>query len=182
MVNTHSPIETLSSPRLQFREFVYDDWLHIHRWSHDKSQTRYDSTPNLSTTRARNIVNMIVGYQRDDPRFHYYAMLHLPGDIHVIGSIYAAVRDQVNNSVEIGYRISTQYWGHGYATEAAIVMRDFARDYMFANRVYAQVVTANVGSVRVLEKIGMVREEVFPRAILRNGHWLDTAVYVYRPE
>lgn len=179
MTNPTPHLLELNSARLHFREFVADDWLSIYRWSHDTEQTRYDSTPDLSTARARNIVNMIVGYQHEEPRQHFYFIIQRHNDPLAIGSIYASIRDEVNRSVEIGYRISTSEWGKGYATEAATLLRDFALHELRAQRVFAQVVTANIGSVRVLEKIGMVREQVFHRTMMRRGNWYDTAVYVY---
>lgn len=56
-------------------------------------------------------------------------------------------------SVEIGYGIDTEYEGNGYATEAAKAMIDWA---MYQENVYfveAEVVSDNMASRRVLEKL-----------------------------
>ncbi|PJF42580.1 MAG: hypothetical protein CUN55_09850 [Phototrophicales bacterium] len=181
MTNTIPQLVELYTDRLRLREFVHDDWVAIHRWSQDIEQTRYDSSPNLSEPHARHIVNMIIAYQKESPRLHYHFIIERQHEYHTIGSIYAAIRDKTNHSVEIGYRIATAEWGKGYATEAALLMRDFAVNTMGAKRVFAQVITENARSIRVLEKLGMVCEEVFPNSITRYGQRYDTAVYVYYP-
>ena len=58
---------------------------------------------------------------------------------------------------DLGYRLMPEAWGQGYATEAAAAVLAYARTLPGA-RIIAQVVIANAASVRVLEKIGMVRE------------------------
>ena len=63
--------------------------------------------------------------------------------------------DETKESCEIGYGLGSEYWGHGYASEAA---ERFIR-YCFENRglktVYASFFTGNEASRRVMEKCGM---------------------------
>ncbi|GEO86787.1 MULTISPECIES: GNAT family N-acetyltransferase [Alphaproteobacteria] len=60
-------------------------------------------------------------------------------------------------TVEIGWRLATRFWGHGYITEAA---RALLR-YGFANKGLPEIVSfaveANHRSVAVMERIGMER-------------------------
>lgn len=170
----------LESQRLRYREFRPSDWQYLHRWSHDREHTRFDGTTDLTRSRAQRIVDGIIGYQRTEPRYHYYFMLEKLANSRVIGSIYAAVRDRQHGSVEIGYRIDTAEWGQGYATEAAQQMLDFAIEQWQPQRIYARVVTENIGSVRVLEKIGMERESVEYKATMRDGTWYSMATYALR--
>ncbi|GAA0737816.1 GNAT family N-acetyltransferase [Gaetbulibacter jejuensis] len=62
---------------------------------------------------------------------------------------------------DIGYRFIPRYWGKGYATESAIV----ALDYGFKVKQYKTIVgvalTDNIGSNKVLQKIGLQHIEVF---------------------
>src|SRR4051812_37099971 len=59
------------------------------------------------------------------------------------------------DGIEIGWHLRRHSWGVGYATEAAraCLIHGF-NDLGFA-RVSAYVETANLGSVRVIEKLGM---------------------------
>ena len=64
------------------------------------------------------------------------------------------------SGIEIAYEFDKAYWRHGYATEAAIVVRDYAFTELGLNRIVAFILEDNVGSRRVAEKIGMTIEKV----------------------
>ncbi|WP_280440826.1 GNAT family N-acetyltransferase [Nocardia brasiliensis] len=57
--------------------------------------------------------------------------------------------------VELGYRFSASVWGRGYATEVgrALVHKGFSE--FGVRRVWAQTMAVNLGSRRVLEKVGL---------------------------
>jgi len=57
--------------------------------------------------------------------------------------------------IEIGYRLARSMWGKGYATEAAVAVRNFAFTALSIKRLIAMIDPANVASIRVAEKIGM---------------------------
>ncbi|ETW98497.1 MAG: hypothetical protein ETSY1_18515 [Candidatus Entotheonella factor] len=56
---------------------------------------------------------------------------------------------------DLGYRLHSPYWGCGYATEAAGAVLHFALHGLGYAQVGAVVIQGNLGSIRVLEKIGM---------------------------
>ncbi|MEM7278873.1 MAG: GNAT family N-acetyltransferase [Pseudomonadota bacterium] len=60
--------------------------------------------------------------------------------------------------VEIGYRLNRLYWGNGYATEAAIAVREYAFEKLKLNRLVALIEPINTRSVAVARKIGMSYE------------------------
>ena len=55
---------------------------------------------------------------------------------------------------EIGWTIMRQYWGKGYAGEAALASLDFARDVLGWESVIHVILDGNVASIGVAEKIG----------------------------
>ena len=57
--------------------------------------------------------------------------------------------------LEIGYHVMPQYWGNGYATEAAIACREYARENRLAKRIISIIHPQNVASVNVATKNGM---------------------------
>lgn len=57
--------------------------------------------------------------------------------------------------VEIGWRLSSNHWGQGYATEAAKTVLDYAFTELNLNEVISFTVVANTKSRRVMEKIGL---------------------------
>jgi ribosomal-protein-alanine N-acetyltransferase len=57
--------------------------------------------------------------------------------------------------VEIGYRLAHDVWGHGYGTEAATAVRDYAFREVGLERLIAIIDPANVASLRIAANLGM---------------------------
>ena len=57
---------------------------------------------------------------------------------------------------EIGYFVSEDHWGKGYATKAAKAIIELARAQGFTDKLVAQHAKDNPASGRVLEKVGFV--------------------------
>ena len=83
--------------------------------------------------------------------------------------------------VEIGWRLSADHWGKGYAAEAAnACLNDvFGRDLM--SEIVSFTSTVNRRSIRVMEKLGMRRDprEDFHHPFLPEEHDLSMHV-LYR--
>jgi [ribosomal protein S5]-alanine N-acetyltransferase len=170
------PME-LFSPRLRYREFQPEDWQLLYYWSRDPDQTRYDSTPNLTRNRARHIVDLILNNRSLLPRRQFDFVLERRDTRSVVGSIYLAERDRSTaRRAEIGYRIVTDYWNQGYATEAARRIVEFAAN-VGIRTVYARVMVENGASARVLEKVGMAQIDFEENGLYRNGQWRPMATY-----
>lgn len=61
-------------------------------------------------------------------------------------------------AVEVGWRLGSQYWGHGYATEGAKVALAFAFNTLKLDEVVSFTVPMNQRSIRVMERIGLQRD------------------------
>lgn len=57
--------------------------------------------------------------------------------------------------VEIGWRLSSQHWGKGFATEAAKAVLHYAFTELKLDEIISFTVVANMKSRRVMEKIGL---------------------------
>lgn len=57
--------------------------------------------------------------------------------------------------LDVGYAFLERSWGQGYAAEAAGATLDHARKALGLGRIVAIVAPGNIGSIRVLEKIGL---------------------------
>lgn len=60
--------------------------------------------------------------------------------------------------VEVGWRLAREYWGHGYATEAARASIDWGFANLALDEIVAMTVPDNLRSQRVMEKLGLVRD------------------------
>lgn len=59
--------------------------------------------------------------------------------------------------VEIEWRLGSQFWGHGYATEGAKAVLEYTFNKLNLKEIVAFTVPANIRSIRIMEKIGMER-------------------------
>lgn len=80
-------------------------------------------------------------------------------------------------SASLGYVLDEAMWGHGYATEAAHALLQWAFGTLDLNRVQAETDTRNVASARVLEKIGFVHEGTLREDCVVNGEVSDSWVF-----
>ncbi len=77
----------------------------------------------------------------------------------------------VNACVEIGWRLSSDVWGQGYATEAARACLDFAFQNLVLEEVFAFAAVSNKKSRAVMERLDMVNQESnFDHPLVPKGH------------
>lgn len=83
--------------------------------------------------------------------------------------------------VEVGWRLTREYWGHGYATEAAREAVAYGFTQVGLDELVSMTVPANIRSRGVMERIGMTRdpEGDFDHPRLPKGHPLERHV-LYR--
>lgn len=80
-------------------------------------------------------------------------------------------------SASLGYCFDDAAWGHGYATEAACELLQWAFATLDLNRVQAETDTRNAASARVLEKLNFVREGTLREDCVVDGEVSDSWVY-----
>ena len=88
----------------------------------------------------------------------------LKTDGYLIGDCGLEVMDvEGTQVVELGYDFRSQYWNQGFATEAALAVRDYAFHTLGLPQLISLIQVGNVASQRVVEKIGMERISEFTR-------------------
>ncbi len=65
------------------------------------------------------------------------------------------------NEFDIGFRLFKEYWNMGYATETAKACIDFGFDKFGMTEIVGRAMKENIGSIKVLEKIGLVFSNSF---------------------
>lgn len=78
---------------------------------------------------------------------------------------------------ELGYVSAKKYWGHGFITKAVALALQRGFQELDVVRIEANTHLDNVGSQRVLEKNGFVREALLKKAIVRKGNIEDLYLY-----
>ena len=95
----------------------------------------------------------------------------------LIGDFVLEFVSQEHRQGEIGYIIHPDHQGHGYATEAGRELLRIAFEDLKLHRVVGRTQPRNVGSSRVLEKLGMRREAHLVENEFVRGEWQSELVY-----
>jgi len=78
--------------------------------------------------------------------------------------------------VEIGWRFKKQYWGKGYATEAAKACLNYGFDTLGFDKIYSFTATPNIKSENVMKRIGMIKTGTFSHPKIDKEHILNLHV------
>lgn len=108
----------------------------------------------------------------------------------VIGTVSLEVVDGIGQAgmprrtqADLGYIFDPAYGGHGYAIEAVTAMVTYAFEQLGVRRITASCFADNHASVRLLEKLGMRREQ---HGVADSWHaelgWVDGYTYALLAE
>jgi [ribosomal protein S5]-alanine N-acetyltransferase len=95
----------------------------------------------------------------------------------LIGVGEVNIRDRSNRNGEIAYIINPDYWSSGYATEAANILIAFGFTELKLHRLFATCDPRNIGSSRVLEKVGMTKEGRIREELWIKDGWRDSLLF-----
>jgi len=150
----------LETPRLTLRRLDFDDAAFIFRLLNEPSFLQ-----NIGDRGVHSIEDA-PRYLREGPMAMYekygFGLWHVArkSDGSPIGMCGLLKRDNLPD-VDIGYAFLPEFWGMGYALEAAeATMRHGALKFSL-KRIIAVVSQGNGPSIRVLEKLGMAHEGMF---------------------
>lgn len=81
------------------------------------------------------------------------------------------------NRAEVWYKIHSNHWKKGYATECLKAIIHFGFDTLKLHRIEAGCAVENMGSIKVLEKSGMIREGRLRQVLPLKSGWSDNFEY-----
>lgn len=151
------PPAILETARLILRPFVVDDAADFYRLNSDPEVLRYtgDQPPaSVEDARLGLLERPLADYRRYG--FGRWAcVLKATGQfIGFAGLKYVPELSEV----DLGYRLSREFWGQGMATEAGRASVAHGFDELGLRRIIGLVEPRHLASVRVLEKCGMKYE------------------------
>ncbi|ESR24930.1 GNAT family N-acetyltransferase [Lutibaculum baratangense] len=109
---------------------------------------------------------------RDDTAYPFYAF-RLDDDALLGGLTLSNVRRGVTQSCSLGYWAGAQHAGRGYMSEAVVAVLPYVFEHLRLHRIEAACLPTNAASIRLLEKVGFVREGYARRYLRINGSWQD---------
>jgi RimJ/RimL family protein N-acetyltransferase len=164
--------------RLLLRDFAAGDEAALFALEAAPALYRYRDSEPPAEEKIRSFFQRTQDLLTLDPRPAYILAVVLPDEKQLIGVVTLTITNWELGQAELGYRLGPDFWGQGYAAEAAQALVGFGFATLGLHRIYALCHPDNTGSRRVMEKIGM-RYEGYLRQDwrYRDGTWRDSLLY-----
>ncbi len=167
----HSGPPRIHTSRLLLREFVESDLPAIKSLLSCPRVMEFSSTGPLSDTGCRERLDDFIRAYSKDGFGKWAVVLRASGE--VIGYCGPELTAIDGPPVpELGFRLRTESWGFGYATEAASGALDHCFNKLGFMDMLAFIEPANVRSRSVLTKLGFRYQ--------RRAHWLGHVVEIFK--
>ena len=168
---------TIRTTRLLLGTFESDDAPDLQRLAGAREIA--DTTVSIPHPYGLDHARAWIGNQRRESvrgRATNFAIRLLPG-APLIGSAGLRDIDQEHLQAELGFWIGRDWWGQGYAREAADAVIRFGFETLGLNRIYAHHMARNPSAGKVLLHVGMQREGLLRERVRKWGVYEDVAVY-----
>lgn len=163
--------------RLVLRELRSDDWVEAQRLDRDPLVVRYQSNEVLDEEGTRKYLEGSINAQAALPRIIFDFAICLPEDERFIGRAGFKIERPEHGEAQLWFNLRRDLWGKGLISEALPAVLDFAFDTLKLHRVYGDCDPRNVGSARVMERVGMRREGHFKENWWLKGEWCDSLIF-----
>lgn len=142
--------QEIKTERLLLRRIKESDCHDLYKFTVKKEVAKYVSwTVHKSIDVTRDLCKMWEeAYQKDHT--YRWAVVYHDTAIGVID-----IRRLTSDSAYMGWMLDNIHWNKGIMTEAATAVRDYLFEKVLVDAIYAAHATENIGSGRVMQKIGM---------------------------
>ncbi|MBK9014916.1 MAG: GNAT family N-acetyltransferase [Saprospiraceae bacterium] len=163
-MQTHfAPYPNLYTDRLELRPFQDLDAPEIFLQRSDERILQHISIQKAETLEdALAFIHLIEKNMENGEGMNW--AICLKDETKLIGTICLWNFQPEKSIAELGYSLHPDHWGKGYASEALAAVVDFGFEKIGAAILEAYVQTANIASVKLLEKAGFVKtgvEEIY---------------------
>jgi RimJ/RimL family protein N-acetyltransferase len=165
----HPPM-TLLGPRLMLRPLTEADAKDFAAINGDAAVMRHFPKP-LSFDESEAFRARIARHFAEHG-FGFWGVVRrdAPGLVGLVGLLHIPWQARFTPAVEIGWRIAPGHQRRGYAEEAARIALAHGFGPLGLAEIVAFTIPANEPSWRLMEKLGMAADGVFPHPSLPEGH------------
>jgi RimJ/RimL family protein N-acetyltransferase len=172
------PVYPLRTARLHLRPFTRGDVDAVHAYRGRDDVARYLFDPPLSREECALAVQQRttqLAIEHDGDRI--ILAVERVADAALVGEVSLIYRSAEARQGEIGWIFHPDHHGQGYASEAAAALIHLAFHLGDLHRIFARCDASNVGSWRLMERLGMRREAHFREHALFKGAWDEEFYY-----
>jgi RimJ/RimL family protein N-acetyltransferase len=174
----HAPAWPLRTERLLLRPYETGDLDALHAMHSDEGVARWLYNEPRTLEETRELLTHKIGggaLRAEGEWLSAAAVLRESGQL--VADVSLLWASETHRQGELGFIVHPSMHGKGYATEAARPLLAFAFETLGLHRVAGRLEPRNVGSARVLEKLGMRREAHLVENEWVKGEWQSEAVY-----
>jgi ribosomal-protein-alanine N-acetyltransferase len=145
----------LETPRLYIRKLILNDAQALLPIFGDKDVMHFSRAGVMTLDRIKESLTNFYLKSYTVNGFGMYALIQ-KSDNQLIG-ICGFFTEEIDGQqhIELAYRLAKKYWGLGFATEAAIALKQYAFEILSIHELISIIAPANIASIRVAEKVGM---------------------------
>jgi [ribosomal protein S5]-alanine N-acetyltransferase len=172
----------LKTERLTLEELNLNDLQNIHEL-HSLPETDEFNTMGIPADIqvTERLLADWIGIQELEPRMKYVFKME-DANQNFIGLIGLNMGKPNYLTGEVWYKLHKDFWNKGYGTEALKRLLEFCFSDLKLHRIEAGCAVENHGSIRVLEKAGMIREGRKRKKLPIRGEWVDNYSYAILEE
>ncbi|MDF5709036.1 MAG: GNAT family N-acetyltransferase [Nostoc sp. S4] len=129
------------------REFVEADSQAVFAYQSKPLYLLYSNWMHRTQNDVCEFVKMFINQQKELSRTKFQLAVILKQENRLIGNCGIRINDLKLREANIGYELNPEYWGQGYATEAAEVILKFGFEELQMHRVWSWCVAENIASI-----------------------------------
>lgn len=171
-----NPTPTFETKRLIIRRLTssdLDDYYEIASNPIVSAETIWDRHRNLDDTKS--YLNRISNRCENKEEIHWGIIFKETNKL--IGRTGLINIDPVHEKAELGYVLSNHYWNQGITTEATLPILEYVLNEVGFNRIEARCRVNNIGSYKVMEKLGLTFEGILRKQLKIKGKFMDQKLY-----
>ena len=130
---------------------------------------------NINETKI-TVENWILENDKQNPKRFTFSVELIDGN-EFIGLIGINSGKEHYKNAEVWFQYDYKFWNNGYATESLRKIIDFGFENLKLHRIEAGCAIENIGSISVLEKVGMFREAHTRKLLPLKSGWSDNYGY-----
>lgn len=167
----------LETERLRLRQMTHDDAAALVAIFGDPAVMRYMilDPPCNTIEEAISMIDWMNGHFEKQNAMRWGITLKDANE--VIGTCGFHSWNRQHRRTDIGYDLNAAYWGRGIITEATHRLVRWCFENLNLHRIQADCTAGNIGSERVLEKVGFTLEGQWRENAFEHGRFVDLKQY-----
>ena len=166
----------LESERLILRRLAYSDLAPFLAYRNDPEVARYQDWESYTEREALDFIREMSSSEPGTPGEWFQFAIELKETSTLLGDCALKVEED-GRQAEVGFTLSREHQGKGYASEAISCLLDYAFGVLGLHRIVAITDQENKSSFALLERLGMRREGHFIQNVWFKGRWANEYLY-----